>query len=127
MQNSVCQSEDSAGVTTIFRENAGRQHSNERHGRSTLNAFPFCPTSTGGKAGFTVTFSLVQRFYVSVHIANGSNTAKFHGGGIIQFAHPWLMVAVGWSGMISFGLKEGRIERHQILTRDATEESIESL
>ena len=66
-------------MTTIFRENAGRQHSNERHNRSTLNAFPLCPAWTGEKAGFTITFSLVQRVHVPVHIAYGSISAKFHG------------------------------------------------
>ena len=43
-------------MTTIFRENAGRQHPNERHNRSSLSAFLLCPTSTGEKAVFTTTF-----------------------------------------------------------------------
>lgn len=43
----------------------------------------------------------------------------------MPFADPWLKVVVGWLEMISSWLKEGRMDRHQILPRSVTEESTE--
>lgn len=43
----------------------------------------------------------------------------------MPFANPWLKVVIGWLEMISSWLKEGCMDRHQILTRSVTEENNE--
>lgn len=106
-------------MTTIFREDAGRQHSNERHNTRALGASPLCPTWAGEKAGVTITFPLDQRFHICLCMLSmvPSLLSLMGGKNNDRWQIHELMVVVGRSGMISSWLKEGYIERHQILIR----------
>lgn len=106
-------------MTTIFREDAGRQHSNERHNTRAFSASPLCPTWAGERAGVTITFPLDQRFHICLCILSivPSLLSLMGGENNDHWQIHESMVVVGRSRMISSWLKEGCIERHQILIR----------
>lgn len=78
------------GVTTIFRDNASRQRSNERLDRSPLDGCPLRLTQAGEKTGFTITFSLSSKVPCVCIFRMVQKRLSCVQRGKEPFANPWI-------------------------------------